>query len=72
MLVDELSVFPSVFESDNFTYLYFTYNHSSKTVHAGGTAVISEFPSIAISQSLLIVCFIAVTLMKRRYVRKET
>jgi len=71
VLVDKLSVVPSVFESENFTYLYFTYNHSSKIVHVGGTAVISEFPSTAISQLLLIVCFIAVTLMKWRCVRKE-
>lgn len=71
VLVDELSVVPSVFESDNFTYLYFTYSHSSKTVHIEGTAVISEFSSTVTSQLLLIVCFVAVILMKRRYVGKK-
>jgi len=32
VLVDDTPVTPKIYEDDNSTYLYFTYNHSTKTV----------------------------------------
>lgn len=42
------------FEDEDFTYLYFTYNHSTQTVTIQGTDVISEYPSTALLILLLI------------------
>ena len=45
VLVDGASVTPTVNEDTNNTYLYFTYQHSTKTVEIIGTTAIPEFPS---------------------------
>ena len=45
VLVDGASVTPTVKEDASNTYLYFTYNHSTKTIEIRGTTVIPEFQS---------------------------
>ncbi len=45
VLVDGASVTPTVNEDTSNTYLYFTYNHSTKTIEIRGTTVIPEFQS---------------------------
>lgn len=54
----------------NFTYLYFTYSHSIKTIAIQGTHVIPEFQSFAILPLLIIVTILAVALVKKRVPRK--
>jgi parallel beta-helix repeat protein len=55
----------------NYTYLYFTYNHSTKTVQILGTHVIPEFPSTIITLSLfMILSMLALTFANRRFRRK--
>ncbi|MEM3579791.1 MAG: NosD domain-containing protein [Candidatus Bathyarchaeia archaeon] len=53
------------FEDENFTYLYFTYNHSTKTVTIQGTHVIPEFPPSLILP-LLMISPAALILSKRK------
>ncbi|MEM3597187.1 MAG: NosD domain-containing protein [Candidatus Bathyarchaeia archaeon] len=56
-------------EDGNFTYLYFTYNHSTKTVTIQGTHVIPEFPSATITP-LMVISTVAVALLNRKIGRK--
>ena len=55
---------------ENYTYLYFTYNHSTKTVEIQGTDVIPEFPSITILLLMLVVISIIVS-VKRKVLRRK-
>jgi len=45
VLVDENAVTPTISEDADKTYLYFTYEHSTKTIEIIGTTAIPEFPS---------------------------
>jgi parallel beta-helix repeat protein len=55
---------------ENYTYLYFTYNHTTKTVEIQGTHVIPEFTSFAILPLLMIFTIFAVASVKKRLPRK--
>jgi parallel beta-helix repeat protein len=65
VLVDDNPIIPAVNEDASNTYLYFTYNHSTKTAEIIGTDAIPEFPSWTILPLTMIAALI-VTLMKRR------
>jgi parallel beta-helix repeat protein len=65
VLVDRASVTPTIDEDATSTYLYFTYNHSTKTVEIIGTDVIPEFPSWIILPLLLTTTFAAIFYKKR-------
>ncbi len=54
-----------IIPDQNHTYLYFSYQHSTKTVEIQGTHVIPEFPSIIILPLIMIATLIAVTPTKR-------
>lgn len=54
VLVDDMAADPRVAEDENCTYLYFVYDHSTKTVEIRGTNVVPEFPSPAILPILII------------------
>jgi len=69
VLVDGASVTPTVNEDASNTYLYFTYNHGTKTVEIIGTDAIPEFPSWIIL-SLFIVATMVVTMFKNKLSRK--
>ncbi|MBX5329354.1 hypothetical protein HM003_08425 [Candidatus Bathyarchaeota archaeon A05DMB-5] len=60
----------TVFEDGEFTYLYFTYNHSTKTVLIQGTNVIPEFPTTTLLLATLIVTAIPTILIKKKHNRK--
>ena len=51
---------------ENYTYLYFTYNHSTKTVIIQGTSVIPEFPSTTILPLLILTTLTATILLKKK------
>jgi nitrous oxidase accessory protein NosD len=70
VLVDGNPVTPTVNEEANNTYLYFTYQHSTKTVEIIGTDAIPEFPSWAILPLLLVASFAAI-MCKQRLMRKS-
>jgi len=53
-------------EDENFTYLYFTYNHSTQTVTIQGTNVIPEFPSTIILSLFTLTTLIATILLKKK------
>jgi len=51
---------------ENYTYLYFTYNHSTKAVVIQGTSVIPEFPSATILPLFMLTTLIATILLKKK------
>jgi len=66
VLVDGASVTPTVNEEANNTYLYFTYQHSIKTVEIIGTDAIPEFPSWTPLLIMLIAVLAVVVVYKRK------
>jgi hypothetical protein len=54
------------FEDENCTHLYFTYNHSTKTVTIKGTHVIPEYPSTIILTMFMLIMAILVVLTRNR------
>ena len=65
VLVENNPVILTVNEMETSTYLYFTYNHSSKTVEIVGTEAIPEFPS-CVPLLITLVAIMAVTVIYRR------
>jgi parallel beta-helix repeat protein len=65
VLVDGVSVVPIVNEETTNTYLYFTYNHSTKTAEIIGTDAIPEFPSWIFLSLFLTATFVGVIVKKR-------
>jgi len=65
VLVDGASVTPMVNEDATNTYLYFTYNHRTKTIEIIGTDSIPEFPSWIILPLLITTTFAAIIYKKR-------
>lgn len=55
---------------EDFTYLYFTFSHSTKTVTIQGTHVIPEFRSAIIMPLFIVLTMLAVVFAKRRTARK--
>ena len=55
----------SVIEDADFTYLYFNYTHSAKTVEIMGTGVVSEFPSGIILPMFLVATLAMLFLAKK-------
>ena len=70
VLVDGISVTPTVNEKENYTNLHFTYRHSTKTVEIIGTDAIPEFPSWTPTLLVLVVLAVAVAMYKRKLSRK--
>ena len=70
VLVGNEPVEYTIVTDDNYTYLYFTYNHSTKTVEILGTNVVPEFPTWTSILLLLIVFTIAIAIIKRRLLKK--
>ncbi len=68
--VGEQSVNYIIISDKNSTYLYFTYNHSAKTVKIIGTHVIPEFPQTIIPPLLILLTTLTVIFQKRRTRRK--
>jgi len=58
--------------NENFTYLYFTYNHSTQTVTIQGTGVIPEFPSSILPLGFLMLVTIPLIFTKKRYRKAKT
>jgi parallel beta-helix repeat protein len=54
------------FEDENYTYLYFTYTHSTKTVTIKGTHVIPEFPSAIILTIFMPIATILIVFERKR------
>jgi len=68
--VNEESVNYTIIPDENFTYLYFAYNHSTKTVRVQGTSVIPEFPSTIILPLFMAFTILAVVFAKRIFPRR--
>jgi len=66
VLINGESMIPTISEDASNTYLYFTYNHSTKTVEITGTDAIPEFPSWTPTLLVLIVFAVAVVIYKRK------
>jgi parallel beta-helix repeat protein len=62
----------TMFEDGEFTYLYFTYNHSTKTVLIQGTNVIPEFPTTTALFAFLIATAITTILIKKKHTKTRT
>jgi parallel beta-helix repeat protein len=63
--VNENPVTPTVKEDANNTYLYFTYQHSTKTIEIIGTNVIPEFPSWIFLSLFMVATLLTVIVYKR-------
>ena len=69
VLIDGEPVDPRITEDAGNTYLYFTYNHSTKTVEIQGTDAIPEFPTWTPMIVLLIVLTVSSIIYKRRLLK---
>jgi len=67
--VEGLSVNYTIIPNENYTYLYFIYNHTTKTVLIQGTHAITEFLSIRFLLLFITITLFVVILM-RKFVRK--
>jgi parallel beta-helix repeat protein len=56
----------TIIPEGNHTYLYFTYNHSIKTVQIQGTHVIPEFPSFLILPLFMTATLFAIIVSRRK------
>lgn len=56
-----------IIENGNYTYIYFTYPHSEKTVEIKGTHVIPEFPSVIILPLFMVATLLAVIAYRRKH-----
>ncbi|PVX24250.1 MAG: hypothetical protein CW716_10480 [Candidatus Bathyarchaeum sp.] len=65
VIINGESVTPTISEDQYNTYIYFTYNHSTKTIEIHGTAAIPEFPSWIIIPLFLMAALAAVIVRKR-------
>jgi hypothetical protein len=63
--VDGASVSPTLSEDTKNSYLYFTYNHSTKTVEIIGTEAIPEFPSWIILPLFLVATLFSIIVRKK-------
>ena len=61
----------TVIPDENYTYLYFIYQHSTKTVQITGTHVIPEFPSTMILPLFMVLTLLAVVFAKKKLPRKS-
>ncbi|WGM90308.1 MAG: kelch repeat-containing protein [Candidatus Bathyarchaeum tardum] len=68
VLVDGISVTPTVNQKENYTTLHFTYSHDAQTIQIIGTDAIPEFPSWAIL-SLVITAMLVTIIYKHRLKR---
>jgi len=64
--VGDESVNYKIIPDENYTYLYFTYNHSTKTVVIQGTHVIPEFPSFLILPLFMMATLLAIIASRRK------
>ena len=63
----------TIIPDENYTYLYFTYNHSTKTVEIQGTDVIPEFPSNVLLLGFLVLITIPLIFaQKKRFKKAKT
>jgi len=63
----------TIIPDENYTYLYFTYNHSTKTVEIQGTDVIPEFPSSVLLLGFLVLITIPLIFaQKKRFKKAKT
>ena len=56
----------TIIPDENYTYVYFAYNHSTQTVIIQGTSVIPEFPSAIIMPLMMALTTLAVAVPKKR------
>jgi hypothetical protein len=56
----------TITSDENHSYLYFTYDHSKKTVQIQGTHAIPEFPSFLILPFFMIATLLAIMVCKKR------
>mgnify|MGYP001047579381 CR=1 FL=1 len=69
--VNEEPVSYIIVRNESHTYLYFTYNHTTKTVQVTGTHVIPEFPSGITMPLLMVLSMLAVVFTMRKVPRKS-
>jgi parallel beta-helix repeat protein len=62
-----LTAADSIVEDGNYTYIYFTYTHSTKTVQIQSTHAVPEFQPFLILPLLIIVTLLAVVARKRKH-----
>jgi len=61
----------TIIPNENYTYLYFTYNHSTQTVTIQGTTVIPELPSTIILPTFMLLSTLATIFAKKKATKKK-
>lgn len=69
--IDNTTVTPTIADNGTHTFLYFTYNHSTRLVEIIGTWVIPEFPAVIVLPLIMIATLIAVLLGKTKLKRDK-
>jgi len=69
--VGEESLNATIIPDDDNTYLYFTYNHSTKRVIIQGTHVIPEFPYFLILPLFMIASLLAILASRRKRFKRQ-
>jgi len=62
----------TAFSDENCAYLYFTYNHGTKTVYIIGTHVIPEFPLPFISPLFILLSLLTIILAKKKPIPEKS
>jgi len=65
VMINDKPVTPTVNEDANSSYLYFTYEHNTKTIKIIGTTAIPEFPSWIILPLFMVATLLTVIVYKR-------
>ena len=60
----------TIIPDEDFTYLYFTYNHTTEIVVIQGTSVIPEFSPTIVLPLFMMIALIAITLTKKKQKKK--
>jgi len=66
VIIDTTPVSPLVTLDGDYTYIYFTYTHSQKTVYITGTHIIPEFPSTLITPLFMALSIIAIIFTNKK------
>jgi hypothetical protein len=64
--VNGTSIAYNTITDGNYTYVYFTYHHSTETVQIISTSAVPEFPSFLILPLFMIATLLAVVIYKKR------
>lgn len=70
VVVDAVPISPEVTQDEDYTYIYFSYTHSQKTVYITGTHIIPEFSSAVILTLFMVLSILVIVSAKKKRLKK--